>query len=122
MRDADTVHVMHVHIVHALCEGTVMSIQFRNGPFTAIRPVELDRLVDPLDHLVSSGRPWGRRDDRHQGKQKHPGCDKCALEHDSSTGDLLPAATVNSLTLDDVSLPGRRGAALAPFHTFAQRT
>src|SRR5690242_13844413 len=92
MRYADTVQVMQIHVVHALCEGTVMSIQFRNGPFAAVLLVELDGLVDALNDLVAAGRPGrGRRNDRHQAKQQHGGRDTYVLEHDSSHRGPLQA-------------------------------
>src|SRR5882724_8060954 len=95
MRDADAVQVMQVHIIHALCEGAVMSIQFRDGPFAAVRTVELDRLVDSLNDLVSSGRPGRRRNYRRQGKQKHHSCDTYALKHDNSHRRPVPKAAAN---------------------------
>src|SRR6185312_847767 len=96
MRDADTVQVMHVHVVHTLRKGAVMSIQFSNGAFAAILAVELDRPVDSLDDLIASGRPWRGRNGRHQGKQKHRSRNTCALEHDSSHRRTDSAAIIHS--------------------------
>src|SRR5579871_894181 len=108
MRDAHTIDVVHVYVVHALGELAVVLVEFGQRPFATILTVELYRLGHLRNDIVlrryvaGIGTQWQRHHEQQRCEQR-PDLPDHAPSETLSTGAPRARSLVGAQDTDSIA-------------------